>query len=575
MPNESHKSWLRPRLRRYVEEWNRRPFTRLVSHFLARLARGGHENESTEFEFGAGPLLGILAAPGAFFSFLLFEKYSTLQDFILQRHQRDLYAFSAPDKYFFLCLAMGVAGILTALKWDRILPDSQDYLNLSPLPIRAREIFQANAVAVAIAVGLVAVTVNGVSTVAFPLVAASYGHLGSLAIARFIAAHAICVTLACLFMFCAVLALLGTLAAVLPRGLFRTCSAWIRGVLLIGSVILLVAGPAVPRNPASVPRFFPPLWFLGLYQWMEGHVSPAMQQLSYRAVYGFAIAFLWMAAAYALGYRRSFAGVLEGAKPTRKQPGAAFALAFLDRFGAGAGAFERACHRFVLRAMLRSETHRMTISVAVGLGWLLAAYQAISPDAAIRREAPFTAAYLLILGLRIAFELPAGVASNWIFRVSLDPRAQPTLGAPRRVMLGFLAPLVLVPAFILMWRDAGPFAAVLHSLTVLALSLALNDVMLAGYRKIPATCPMPPFGDNFLAICVLQIVAFALFMELGGRLDEWLLQKPWYFPVVPAAMAAAFWWNRERIAQERKNGELEETLLFENSIPVEVTRLDL
>ncbi len=575
MSNESPKTWMPPSLRRYVEDWKQRPFARLVRHFLARLVRGGHENENTEFEFGAGPLLGILAAPGAFFSFLLFEKYSTLQDFILQRHQRDLYAFSAPDKYFFLCLAMGVAGILTALKWDRILPDAQDYLNLSPLPIRAREIFRANAVAVAIAVGIVALVVNGVSTVAFPLVASSYGHLGSIAILRFIAAHALCVTLACLFMFFTVLALLGTLAALLPRGLFRACSAWIRGALLIGSVILLVAGPAVPRNPNSIARFFPPLWFLGLYQWLEGHVSPPMQRLSYNAVFAFAITFFWMTAAYALGYRRSFAGILEGVKPPRRQTVATFALAFLDLFGAGAAAFERACHRFILRVMLRSEAHRMSISVAVGLGWLLAAQQALSTDAAVRREAPFTAAYLLILGLRIAFELPAGVASNWIFRVTLDPRAQSTLGAPRRVMLGFLTPLVLAPAFVLMWRDAGPFAAALHTLVVLALALTLNDILLAGYRKIPATCPMPPFGDNFLAIIVIQIVAFALFMELGARLDDWLLQRPWYFPVVPAVMAAALLWNRQRIVQERENGELEETLLFENALPVEVQRLDL
>jgi hypothetical protein len=564
------KRWMARR----VERWTRRPFARLVRHFLARLVRGGHETE-TEFELGAGPLLGILAAPGAFVSFLLFEKYSTLQDFILHRRQPDIYAFSAPDKYFFICLAMGVAGIMTALKWDKILPDSQDYLNLTPLPLRARTIFLANAAAIAFAVGVFAVDVNGISTFFFPLVASSYAHLGIGAIARFMAAHAICLTLASLFTFCVILALLGTLAAALPRGAFRACSSWMRGAILIGSAILLVAGPEVPRNPHSMARFFPPLWFLGLYQWLEGHVSPAMAPLSRMALKAFAVALFWIVAAYALGYRRSFAGVLEGGKAPRKQAVARVALGFLDLFGARAAAFERACHRFILRAMLRSEAHRMCISVAVGLGWLLGMQQATAGNLETRLEAPFTAAYLLILGLRIAFELPAGVASNWIFRVTLDPHANPTLGAPRRVMLSFLVPLVLGPAFVQGWLDLGLGGAAMHVLVVACCSVSLGEILLAGYRKIPLTCPLPAFGDNFLALCVIQIVAFALFTQMGARLDEWLLRNPWWFVLLPAAMAGTWLWNERRIAQARVDGELEEWLVFENAAPVTVQRLDL
>src|ERR1700723_61290 len=110
----------------------RLPFIRLLLHFLSRLVPGGHETESADFDFGAGPLLGLLAAPGAFCSFILFEKYSTLQDFILSRRHPNIDTMSAPDKYFFICLAMAVAGVVTAIKWDKILPDSQDYLNLAP-----------------------------------------------------------------------------------------------------------------------------------------------------------------------------------------------------------------------------------------------------------------------------------------------------------------------------------------------------------------------------------------------------------------------------------------------------------
>src|SRR5580698_9220508 len=151
-----------------IQRAAQRPFVRLVMHFLARLVRGGHETETSDFDFGAGPLLGLLAAPGAFCSLVLFEKYSTLQDFILQRRHPNVDAMSAPDKYFFICLAMAVAGVVTAIKWDKILPDAQEYLNLAPLPILPRKILLANAAAIAFAVIVFAIDVNGASTALFP-----------------------------------------------------------------------------------------------------------------------------------------------------------------------------------------------------------------------------------------------------------------------------------------------------------------------------------------------------------------------------------------------------------------------
>ncbi len=142
-------------------------------------------------------------------------------------------------------------------------------------------------------------------------------------------------------------------------------------------------------------------------------------------------------------------------------------------------------------------------------------------------------------------------------------------------MLGFLVMFVLAPAFVLAWRDMGFLRAALHITIVLALSISLGEILLAGYRKIPLTCPLPPFGDDFLARCVIQIVAFALFTQLGARLDEWLLRNPWYVPLVPMAMVGVWLWNRRRIAQARQDGELDEALLFENAAPVAVQRLDL
>jgi hypothetical protein len=576
------------------DRWRQRaaqhPFIRLVLHFLARLVRGGHETESADFDFGAGPLLGLLAAPGAFCSLVLFQKYSTLQDFILQRRHPNVDAMSAPDKYFFICLAMAVAGVVTAIKWDKILPDSQDYLNLAPLPLLPRTILLANAAAIAIAVVVFAVDVNGASTILFPAIVTSYSHQGPGAIALFAAAHAVSVTLACLFAFCSIFALLGSLAVVLPREAFRACSSWVRGGALLASVMLLftsATGPALLRglakSPDSAARFLPPLWYFGLYQTLQARPTPLILQLAHTALWAFAAAFVLMVAAYAIAYRRSFAGVLESGRPPSQQRVLATVLAFLDLFSRRAGGFDRACHRFIVRAMLRSEPHRMCIGVAAGLGWLLALQQMSAQSEASQLAAPLTAAYLLILGLRIAFEIPAGVAANWVFRATLDPRAHqsnhhsssPAIGAPSRVMLSFLVPLVLTPAFALAWRQWNFRVAVIHTLYVLALSLCLSAVLLAGYRKIPLTCPMPGFRDNLLALCVIQIVGFSLFTQLGARLELRMLGHPWNFLLVLLAMTGAWFWNRRRIADAREAGELEESLTFENIQAPVVERLDL
>jgi hypothetical protein len=98
---------------------------------------------------------------------------------------------------------------------------------------------------------------------------------------------------------------------------------------------------------------------------------------------------------------------------------------------------------------------------------------------------------------------------------------------------------------------------------------------MAGYRKIPLTCPMPGFRDNFLAVCVIQIVGIELFTQLGASLEWWRFSHPWYFPLVPVARAGAWFWNRRRIDEAREAGELEESLTFENAPAPVVERLDL
>jgi hypothetical protein len=575
--------------RRSIRGYSRRPFARLVAHFLARLVRGGQDSASAEFELGLGAFLGLLAAPGAVACFVLLNKYSSLLYWVRGWRHVDIYVVSLPDKYLFLSLAMAITGILTVLKWDRILPDSQDYLNLAPLPIRPRTIFLANAAAIAIAAMIVGVDVSAIPTVLFPLFATASTGASVGATLQFIGVHGLAVLLASGFTFFASFAVLGSLSAVLPREAFRACSSWVRGILLVGFVMLLFtgfAGQSLVRRlelaPHSTVRWLPSLWYLGVYQSLQHRAGPALDGLASTGLRAAAGAFALMALTYALGYRRRFAGVLEGGRRPSEQRLYALALRFLDLFSQRTAGFERACHRFAVRALLRNEAHRLVISVSIGLGWLLAFQTASSapvspspiPPLALL-EAPLIAAYVLILGLRIAFDLPASVAAAWIFRAILNPRENRTLPVARRVIFSFLVPLVLLPTLAFFWWRWNLPIAVGHTLYVLALSLCFVELLLAGYRKIPLTCPVPGFRDNFLLLCLIQFFGFECFTRLGAGAEHWMFVEPARFLLLPGSMLAAWLWNKRRLRDAQEAGELEPGLTFENAPLRGIERLNL
>jgi hypothetical protein len=573
-------------VRRPLRRWTRQQFGRLVGHFLARIVRGG-QDPTSEFELGIGGLLGLLAAPGIFNCFLLLDKYSTFLNWYRggrRLMRQDYLLTSMPDKYLFIAVAMAVAGFVAVLKWDQLLPDSQDYLNLAPLPVRPRNILLSNAMAISIAIVVVVIDVSAVPAVLFPAVVMAAAEAPFLAFLHFVAAHAVSVMLAGLFSICSAFAILGGLSAILPRETFRACASWVRGMMLLAYIALLLTGfggaalvRALQHSPQSLLRFLPSLWFLGLYQSLQHR--PIAVLPGHVAGIATAVAVVLTAVVFSWSYRRRFAAVLEGSRPPADQRLFAAIIPVLDWFAGRAPGFRRACHLFVIRALLRSEAHRLSIAVAIGLGWMLAFQDLARGSPAGLDETllavPLEMAYLLILGLRVAFELPSAVSSNWIFRVVLDPKENESLGLVRRVVLAFLVPLVLFPTLVYsVWRW-GPIVAVVHLLYVLALSICLTEILFAGYRKIPLTCPMPGFRDNFLMLCLLAFVGFEVFTRFAAGVEGWMFAKPWAFAFPPLMMAWAWHWNRRRIRDAREAGELEEGVTFENDPVRAVERLNL
>ncbi len=565
-------SWLRSTLDR--------PFPRLVAHFAATIFEG--ESAAEDVELGVGGLLGLLAVPGAFLSILLFDKYSTLLLWLRGVKHFNIYTESVPDKYFFIVFSMAITGVVAVLKWDRILPGRRDYANLAPLPISAWRIFSANLLAILIAALVFAVDVNAASVVLYPIaVVGNRGSVGELA--RFAGVHAFCVLLASLFTFFACFSIMSALMALVPYRAFRRISLYVRLLIVVALVTLVATSFAVPemvRNLYAHPRLamLPPVWFLALYQSIQGHASHELAGLS-----AVSIRAVWLAIASALlfcslSYRRCFMRISESTG------GPLFRRRTVLRLPASlsllSSHFQRACYGFAIRALLRSEKHCIFFGGFAGMGLVAASETALSalagPTLAVpdseTLSIPLIVAYFVICGLRFVFEMPVELESNWVFQVALDPDKHESAAVARNVILTVVTVGIALPALVAYAAAWSWSIAILQAIYLLAMSLLLAEGLLVGFRKIPFTCSFPRFRNDVLMLAVLGVIGYFVFTGTGSEIEHWMILRPWrFFWLAPAAAAAYDVLRRFR----NEIAPVDASLIYRDQPKAAVTTLDV
>ncbi len=478
---------------------------------------------------------------------------------------------------------MTVTGAAALWRWDALFLDRRDHANLVPLPLSLRAIFFANLLAILALAALFTVVVNAASLILFPM--AVVGSQNSFAVwIRFTFGHAVAVFTASVFSFFAVFAIAGLLMALLPAALFRRISHAARFILAIVLLALLASSFTVPYllTQVSVPTahkiaLLPPVSFLGLARtvWLQG-ADHFAAKVSKAALSAAGIAILIAFIAYALSFRRLFLRIPEmaDAGPLPRLRHSVSPLAPLHE-AILRTAPQRACYHFVARTLLRSDGHLQILLGFAALGLVLSAETLSSAPnlrSLVTGQAPpaeflsvfFILAYCIIVGIRFAFETPADLRANWIFRYWLDPGQQDARAIARRILLLFSLPWLAPAALLSVLFFWGWTAALLHVAILIACIVLVVEVVLIRFRKIPFTCSYPAFQSHFGLIFVAYLFGFLFFTDYLPQMEHWSLLSPWqaiwFVPLLAAALFGLRQYRKQML-------DMDKHLIFEEPSP--------
>jgi hypothetical protein len=529
-------------LRRRWRTFKRTPLGGLLRLFVGRMFHGGADAGSDSLGMGVGVLVILLGMPGLLASLLMLEEYGSLIRYMRGDGVFDPFVATLPDEYFFIVLSMFVTGIATLWRWDSLFLDRRDYMNLVPLPVSLGNIFWANFCAIVTLAGCFTIVVNVFSVVLFP--AAVVGSQESfLLFFRFAAGHGVAVFMASAFSFWFVFAMAGILLAVLPPAMFRRISLLARFAIAIFLLVLLGSVFTVSQFVSDASHYraalLPPFSFLGLARTVWGRgAEPLVADMTKASFASLGVAIFVALLAYALSFRRAFISIPEtpdaGPLPRTK-----------IRFSLPASLFtafltppQRACYKFVAKTLLRSEEHLQVLMGFMAVGLVAAANVLASPHGFTSflsgntpslefLSVPLILSYCLVIGIRFAFEMPVDLRANWIFRISLEHRWTEARRVSRRVLLVFSLSWLAPTCFLLTLLFWGWVAALLHTAVFILCTIALVELSLFKFRKIPFTCVYPPFKSHSGVIALIYLFGFFVFTTYIAQMEYWSLLSPW------------------------------------------------
>jgi hypothetical protein len=515
----------------------RAAFRALTRTFIRRFFDNEITGGTQDLTAGFFWLIGFLAAPLALMPVSATPRYRRI---VLTRGPAALRVLSRPDTTLAIIVGMVAAAVVAAIVWNSLMLERRDGLILGALPVRGRTIVLSKLAALAAYVFGIAAAIHAASSVLFGLVLAD--GAGNLAFVLWIpVAHVTAAVASCAFVFLCVTAVQGLALALAGPATFRRVSPILQAALVaaiiigctrIGTVLEGVARfnqiGASPSPPLWL-RLTPPVWFLGLYEWMLGHAEPAYRGLAATAVLAFGALTAVTLGAYAMVYRRVMVRVVETPEDSGRKRWVSAAFERITR-GISRAPTRRAAAQFFFASIGRVERLRFVTAVTLGVlaAWLVPALAVIvaaseSPPSPRTTFALSYAAMLLVLvGLRVAISMPADLRAAWIVPMIDAPGRTLRSGLWRALFLMSVLPVTLSFAALHAWLW-GPRVAIVHAGLMVALGALLVEAALWHLDDLPHRRPWRPEHANLRVWWPVYLAGFAVITGTLPQL-EWFVR---------------------------------------------------
>ena len=511
--------------------WNQ--IAALSQAFLARFFESEITTGADDLKQSFFWLLAALAIPGIFIPWMMVFNWNMVglfQGFEALRNA------SRAEKVFYLGLSMLSSGALTAFVWSSLLPDRRDTLILGALPVRARVVVLGKLAALAGYLGIVSVAMHAGGSIFWGSILganAPFGFMVMGIVGHFLVSSAISVAT-----MLAVAGVQGLLLTILGPRLYRRASTLLQVVVVGWLAVMLAWLPAMTsatpdtiKGAAGAQPWvlsMPPVWFLGLYEWMLGTDDPLLLELARRALLALGGCIAVVLVTYPLAYRRLMVSVVESGSHKRSRLARALQSGLVTLAGRHLSA--RAAAEFFTATVARVERQRFVIAIALGLAlaWSLPGLRSLDPAAgpqAALLGLPIASMLFLLAGLRTASTLPSDPRAGWLFEVHDISRLHARQALERMlIILGVLPPLLLsTPVYWYLW---GGGIALTHAVVMGTLGVTVTELLLWHCSGMPCGQPFVPARMGFGRRWPLHAALF-LIAVLGIPWLEVLLFQSW------------------------------------------------
>jgi hypothetical protein len=470
--------------------------------------------------------------------------------------------------FFFVMYSFVAMGLITVFEWDLFFPDLLDVFVLGTLPVAARRVFLARVGAIAVFIFGFLFDANILAPVVLPL-ATDPPNLF-----RFVMGNVAAVATGGLFSAAFILALQGVLLSVLGERLFRRVSLAVQGMAVALLVVMILLFPVISsvtpgllQSGNPMVRWFPPFWFLGMYQRiLEGPAAmPIFAELARTGAVAALVAGVVAMASYPLAYMRRVRALIEGATARSRRNPAATPFHWLMHATVVRPPVRRAVFHFIGQTLLRVPRYRIYLVLYGGVGLSIVAasvlrfsmhgqHLQVGVSADGIRVAIGIVAFWVIAGLRTAFVSSGNRQGSWALRIVhgqppqfaaaieqlVAAKVWVTLCAATVTLLAFCLLRLIAPTELHGWPATGSQLLVAWGMSVL-----LTDAFFLNVTAVPFTGERRE--ESNLAFTVLKYYScFPVLMALSVGSQFWIERSGRNFGIAAGVIVVAHLWLRKR-----------------------------